>query len=131
MTVADLIKILLEFDQQCVSPRPSAWGKAAETVWELTCQATGQTHLRLGNDVKLGDWKSVDLSPVRKPFTGVASQPTIDRIGRPGKLSEQVRAALLERARDLFNTLVHPGVDGPRRAEMEQELFAAVRALSA
>lgn len=61
MTVADVIRMLLEMDQQMISPRPSVLGRAAELV-AMLAEHAGPSLRR--PDV-MGDWESIDLSPAR------------------------------------------------------------------
>lgn len=62
MTIADLMKLCLEFDQQQLTSRPSPWGVVAERL-AIVCEHAEPS---LRDDKILGDWQSVDLSPVRK-----------------------------------------------------------------
>lgn len=61
MTAADVIRMLLEMDQQCISGRPSVVGRAAEIVQALCEHAEGS----LRDPALLGDYQQIDLSPVR------------------------------------------------------------------
>jgi hypothetical protein len=74
VTVTDLLKFLLELDQQWLTSRPSPCGLAAELV------ATLAEHAEPSLRQNLGGWRSVDLSPVRKPAPRRLSQPTLDAI---------------------------------------------------
>lgn len=76
VTAADLIRILLELDQQVICPRPSAWGLAAELVATLVEHAEPS----LRNTAALGDWRSVDLTGVRRPAPRELSQPTVEAL---------------------------------------------------
>lgn len=64
VTAATVIRILLELDQQCLTARPSGWGKAALLVRELCAHAKGgmsDDELgRLGRD---------------RPFAGLSPSP--------------------------------------------------------
>lgn len=76
MNAAQLIRVLLELDRQVVSPRPSAWGEAAELVALLADHAA-----RTCADSELfGDWRDVDLSGVRGPAPQRLTQPETDAI---------------------------------------------------
>lgn len=75
MTVADLINVCLELDQQIVSPRPSEWGKAAELVRDLAEHAEPS----MRDPKRFGEWEDIDLSPVRCRAPRELDQPTIDR----------------------------------------------------
>lgn len=90
MTAADLLKVLLELDQQCLTSRPSPWGKAAEVLQYMCDHCSGELRNSQGgidpfpSDL-LGDWRSVDLSVVRKPAPRQLSQPTLDAIQALGR----------------------------------------------
>lgn len=76
MTAADVIRILLELDQQVISPRPSAWGEAAEIVWDLCCNvSTG-----LPCHCELGDFGPIDFSVIHEPPPRKLRQPLVDAI---------------------------------------------------
>jgi hypothetical protein len=72
MTVADLINVLLELDQQVIHPRPSEWGKAAELVHALAVAAEP-------NVCNPGPWKDIDMSSVRRRSPQEIRQPTLDQ----------------------------------------------------
>jgi hypothetical protein len=76
MTAADLIRVLLELDQQVCHPRPSEWGKAAAIVHTLAAHAESS----LPNPKILGDWKAIDLTSISRPAPRVLHQPTLDTI---------------------------------------------------
>jgi hypothetical protein len=92
MTAEQLIKVCLELDQQCVSPRPSEWGKAALMVFEL-CRAISANQWP---NCTLGHWNGVDLSPVGERVTGILLQPNVDMICEIDRL--KARIAELEAA---------------------------------
>lgn len=76
MTAADLIRVLLELDQQCLTARPSAWGRAAELVATLCDHAEPS----LRDPKAMGDWRSVDLAPARRRAPRELNQPVLDAI---------------------------------------------------
>lgn len=65
MTVEQALKMLLEMDQQWLDPRPSPMGEAAELLATLAEHAEPS----LRDDSRFGDWRSIDLSVVRKRVT--------------------------------------------------------------
>lgn len=73
-----ILRMLLEFDQQVVSPRPSHFGEAARTVRKLIEHAT--TGDRLPDDSLLGDWRSVDFRQVDQRAPRDLHQPVVDSI---------------------------------------------------
>ncbi len=75
MTAADVIRVMLELDQQCLTSRPSAWGKGAEIVRQLCILADCP-----GRRDLLGDWESIDISVAFRPATRELNQPTLDTI---------------------------------------------------
>lgn len=79
MNAEQLIKVLLELDQQVIHPRPSSWGKAAELVMNLAAHAERSLR-RDGLSELLGDYESVDLSSVRRRAPKDLDQPTLDAI---------------------------------------------------
>lgn len=76
MTAADLIRVLLELDQQVIHPRPSEWGKAAAIVHTLAMHAEPS----LRDPKVLGDWEAIDMTPISRPAPRVLSQPILDTI---------------------------------------------------
>jgi hypothetical protein len=76
MNAEQLMRVCLELDQQWLTSRPSPWGEAAELVARL-CRYAELADIRRDD---FGDWKSVDLSPVRKSVSGRLSQPHVDAI---------------------------------------------------
>lgn len=77
MNAEQLIKVLLELDQQVISHRPSEWGKAALLVADL-CEYS-EPH-RCAPPGRLGDWESVDLKPIDRRAPGRLDQPVLDAI---------------------------------------------------
>lgn len=73
-TAADLMRVLLDLDKQWLTSRPSPWGAAAELV-ALLCEHAEPSLRR--PDV-MGDWRTVDLSGVRKPAPRDFHQPDLD-----------------------------------------------------
>lgn len=93
MTAADVIRMLLEMDQQFVSGRPSTMARAAEIVQALCIHAQGSAPTGL-----LGDYQSIDLGPVRaKRVSGELWQPVMDLAAENEKLRDDL---------DHFRTLV-------------------------
>lgn len=87
MTAADVIRMLAEMDQQCISGRPSAVGRAAEIVQELCRHAEGS----LRNPALLGDYESIDLSAVRsKRVSGELWRPTLGLAEENDKLRDDL-----------------------------------------
>jgi hypothetical protein len=87
MTVADVIRMLLEMDQQFISGRPSALGRAAEIVQTLARHAEPS----LRNPALMGDWESIDLSPVRSWRTSKELwQPTMGLAEENDKLRSDI-----------------------------------------
>jgi hypothetical protein len=88
MTVADLIRVLLDLDKQCLTSRPSPWGLAALLVHGLADHA--EISLRGPGPDIFGDYASIDLSVVRKPVrvqgADALRQPALDAM-----LSEEYR----------------------------------------
>lgn len=80
MTAEQLIRLLLEFDQQVISPRPSSWGEAAELVADLCRHAEVTSVYWPIEPMRLGDWRSVDLSAVRRRAPVELDQPVLDKI---------------------------------------------------
>jgi hypothetical protein len=74
MTVAKLIRLLLELDQQCVSPRPSLFGEGVELVRMLADHAEPS----IRNPDLMGDWEAIDVSQVRKRVGGNLNQPILN-----------------------------------------------------
>ena len=110
MTAADLIRVLLELDQQYVSPRPSSWGRAAELVHRLAAYYEGNEADSPEAQRLLGDWRSIDLSQVRGKAPRELSQPTVDLIREVERLKTEneslrktldARTAGLEKKGDL------------------------------
>lgn len=80
ITAADLIRVLLELDQQVICPRPSAWGLSAELVGRLALIADLNPAVSEPGPL-LGNYQSIDLSPVRRPAPrGELRHPTVDRL---------------------------------------------------
>jgi hypothetical protein len=79
VTVADLIRVLLELDQQIISPRPSSWGVAAELVHALAEHAEPTLRPGPGPDI-FADWDKVDLSQVKRRAPRDLNQPMLDAI---------------------------------------------------
>ena len=77
MTAEDLMRVCLDLDQQCLTSRPSPWGDAAVLVSRLCHAAEGQIG-QPGKD--LGDWRSVDLSPVMQGVGPGSDQSTVTLI---------------------------------------------------
>lgn len=73
MTAADVIRMLLEMDQQCISGRPSALGRAAAIVATLCEHA--EPSLRRPD--LLGDWAAIDLSAIKARAPREMDQPTM------------------------------------------------------
>jgi hypothetical protein len=94
MTAADVIRMLMEMDQQFISGRPSPLGRAALLV-ALLCEHAGPS---LRRPDLMGDWESIDLSPVRRRTTGRAGQPTMDLAAE----NDRLRAALHRIAHEPF-----------------------------
>lgn len=86
MTPEIIIKLLLELDQQCLAPRPSTWGEAADIVYDLCCHASGSYR---GD---MGEWVSIDMALVRSAAPRQLDQPILDSIQ-----SQAARIAELER----------------------------------
>lgn len=76
VTVADLLRFLLIFDRQVISPRPSTWGLAAELVHALAEHAEPS----LREPDRFGDWREVDLSGVNPRAPRELSHPPLDRL---------------------------------------------------
>jgi hypothetical protein len=75
-TVADLIRVLAELDQQCMTERPSSWALGAEMVRQL-CQIADCD----GRRKWLGDWDTIDLKPCfSKRAPSKLHQPILDAI---------------------------------------------------
>lgn len=89
MTLADLLRVLLELDQQCLTSRPSPWGRAAELLSILADHAEPSVR----DASLLGDWRSVDLSTARQPATRGLDQPTLGLIQEVNRLQEELRLA--------------------------------------
>jgi hypothetical protein len=106
MNVADLIQVLLELDQQVISPRPSSWGKAAELVARLAGCSEG----RLANAL-FGDWRDIDLSQVRQRAPRELRQPTLDRITAESS-DERLRAHLKGIINHFYEFSDVPGCSG-------------------
>jgi hypothetical protein len=68
MTTADVIRLLLELDQFVISPTPSPYGEAAETVRALCDRAEGD----------LGDYQAIDMAPVRNDVPWILDTPILD-----------------------------------------------------
>jgi hypothetical protein len=84
MTIADLMRICLEFDQQCISSRPSEWGKAALMLRTLAEHLDYAEHEPPFKDTSLlGDWSTVDTSQVnawKPPVLNHSVLPLVDEI---------------------------------------------------
>lgn len=76
MNGEQLIRILLELDQQWLTSRPSPWGEAAELVRTLCIHADPS----LRNQSRLGDYGSVDMSQVRRHHAPPLNQPLLTAI---------------------------------------------------
>ncbi len=76
MTAADLIRVLLELDQQVCHPRPSEWGKAAALVYSLAAHAERS----LPDRKVLGDWEDINLTSILRPAPQVPDQPVLKAI---------------------------------------------------
>ena len=72
-----LIRVLLELDQQVLTSRPSAWGEAAELVRILCLHASPS----LRNGDLMGNWEGVDMEPIRRPVSRTLHQPTMKSLG--------------------------------------------------
>ena len=73
MTAEQLFRLLLDMDSCVVDPRPSQFGEAAELVRWLVTEIELNTEIPLTDRLRekyLGDWRSVDLSPIRQHFQG-------------------------------------------------------------
>lgn len=60
MTAADTMKLLLDMDEQIISPRPSHFGRAAMTIFKLADKLAQHTP----DAPELGKYLDVDLTPV-------------------------------------------------------------------
>jgi len=85
ISVKQLLELLLELDQQVISPRPSTWGEAAQLVatlarhaeerWESpTCTWVTQ------KPVWLRGWRDVNLSTVNDHAADNLFQPVLDEL---------------------------------------------------
>jgi hypothetical protein len=112
MNVADVLRLLLELDQQMVSHRPSHFGQAAEIVATL---ADGIDPDILRDSHLLDGWVAVDLKTVRKPISRELKQPTLAMAGEIDQLRDDLDAVL--------NLVVRPfrgkweASNGPRTVE--------------
>jgi hypothetical protein len=142
MTAADLIRVCLELDQQVICPRPSCWGQAAEMVSKLACvcENAGQTF----NPPIYGDYRTIDLSVIRKRAPCVLEHPQLDRWEAEQReaVGEQVwaefnacksqRDALLAACKHTRASLFHSGVLLPDQLEVEiQDLCGKLDAVLA
>ncbi len=89
MTVATLINILLELDQQWISLRPSEWGKAAELVRDLAEAAEPS----MRDPDKFGPWEDIDLSPVLRQAPRDLDQPALDELQARSRPRTVIRRA--------------------------------------
>ncbi len=80
MKAEKVLRLLLELDQQVISPRPSIFWEAADTVAELCSASEG-----ILRDGTLDGWNQIDLSPFLRPAPVKLSQPIIDEIGETAK----------------------------------------------
>ncbi len=99
MTVADIINVLLELDQQVISPRPSEWGKAAELVRDLAEAAEPS----MRDPKRFGPWEEIDLSSVHQRAPREIDQPTLNlwqELSRP--------RIVIRRSGDKFDVFTDP-----------------------
>ncbi len=75
MKAETVLRLLLELDQQVVSPRPSIFGQAAQVVADLCSCAEGVLR-----DGTLDGWNEVDLAPIIKPAPSRLNQPILDSL---------------------------------------------------
>ena len=80
MTAEKLIRLLLELDQQVVSPRPSDFGLAARLVKRMAYACLGDY---IDSD-KLGKFWEVDATAVDLPVPRDLHQPVLDEIQAKG-----------------------------------------------
>jgi hypothetical protein len=92
VNIEELMRICLEFDKQQLTSRPSAWGRAAETLL-LVARAAEPT---LGAPLAhvLGNYKSVVLSQIRKPnLNGDLEQPLLSLVDQVEHWQVKAKAA--------------------------------------
>lgn len=125
MTVADLIKVLLEMDQQVISPRPSVLGVSAKLVAVLAEHA--EPSLRRPD--LMGDWRSVDLSSVERQAPRELDQPYLHLAFEVDRLTA-VTAGLLGVCENLciaYGMVRHESERPEWLREMMVPLRAAIR----
>ena len=66
MTVKEVIQLMLEFDDQCIDPRPSHWLDVAQLIHELATHAEPSFRRGPGPDVFGDGWEQVNVSGNRK-----------------------------------------------------------------
>jgi hypothetical protein len=92
ITLADMLKLCVELDQQMLTSRPSAWGVMAEKIKWLAEAAEMQLRTGLRDPFWL-NWENVDLSPVRdKRARRGLDQTTLTLIEEIDAANERVAA---------------------------------------
>lgn len=125
ITIASLMQICLEFDQQQLTSRPSPWGVAAERL-ATVCEHAEPS---LRDSKILGDWRGVDLRPVRRPSSrelGHAAGDMLDEVTRLRDERSEAHAALAMAHKAIEECITRPMGTKPESA---YEAIAAIEAL--